>query len=131
MDDLAKLGYIASSLLLEGLDYGPEDVAVILSNSSASLDSDLRHQANIDSGRGASPAVFVYALPNVTSGEISIRHKIKGENTFFISERYDRKKMMEYASLVLAESKAEYAIVGWIDYLRGNFSADLELVGNE
>lgn len=131
MDDLAKLGYIASSLLLEGLDYGPEDVAVILSNSSASLDSDLRHQANIDLGRGASPAVFVYTLPNVTSGEISIRHKIKGENTFFISERYDRKKMMEYASLVLAESKAEYAIVGWIDYLRGNFSADLELVGNE
>ena len=61
----------------------------------------------------------------------SIRHKIKGENTFFISERFDRKKMMEYASLVLAESKAEYAIVGWIDYLRGNFSADLELVGNE
>ena len=38
---------------------------------------------------------------------------------------------MEYASLVLAESRAEYAIVGWIDYLRGNFSADLELVGNE
>ena len=128
MDDMARLGYVASSILLQGLEYGPEDIAVLLSNSSASLDSDLRHQANLDSGKGASPAVFVYTLPNVTSGEISIRHKIKGENTFFISEGYDREKMMEYASLVLAESKAGYAIVGWIDYLRGNFSADLELV---
>ncbi|MGN1046793.1 MAG: beta-ketoacyl synthase N-terminal-like domain-containing protein [Candidatus Cryptobacteroides sp.] len=128
MDDMARLGYVASSILLQGLEYGPEDIAVLLSNSSASLDSDLRHQANLDGGKGASPAVFVYTLPNVTSGEISIRHKIKGENTFFISEGYDREKMMEYASLVLAESKAGYAIVGWIDYLRGNFSADLELV---
>ncbi|MGN0189133.1 MAG: beta-ketoacyl synthase N-terminal-like domain-containing protein [Candidatus Cryptobacteroides sp.] len=128
MDDMARLGYVASSLLLQGLEYGPEDIAVLLSNSSASLDSDLRHQANLDGGRGAGPAVFVYTLPNVTSGEISIRHKIKGENTFFISGAYDRQKMMEYASLVLTESKAEYAIVGWIDYLRGDFSADLELV---
>ena len=67
MDDMSKLGYIASHLLLDGLSFSPEDMAVILQNRSASLDSDLKHLRNITEGPGASPAVFVYTLPNVAS----------------------------------------------------------------
>ena len=76
MDDMSKLGYIACHMLLEGLQFAPEEMAVILQNRNASLDSDLKHLSNITRGAGASPAVFVYTLPNVASGEISIRHRI-------------------------------------------------------
>ena len=128
MDDMSKLGYIASHLLLDGLSFSPEDMAVILQNRSASLDSDLKHLRNITEGPGASPAVFVYTLPNVASGEISIRHKIKGDNTFFISSSYDKEGMEEYARMVLASSKAKYCIVGWLEYLGGEYDADFELI---
>lgn len=128
MDDMSKLGYIASHLLLGGLSFSPEDMAVILQNRSASLDSDLKHLRNITEGPGASPAVFVYTLPNVASGEISIRHKIKGDNTFFISSSYDKEGMEEYARMVLASSKAKYCIVGWLEYLGGEYDADFELI---
>ncbi len=128
MDSLSKLGYIASHLLLDGLEYGPEDMAVVLQNRSASLDSDLRHQRNISSGPGVSPSVFVYTLPNVASGEISIRHRIKGENTFFIAGEYERGKIMDYASLVLARSKAKYCIAGWLEFLGGDYSVEMDLI---
>lgn len=128
MDDMSKLGYIAGHMLLEGLQFAPEEMAVILQNRNASLDSDLKHLSNITRGAGASPSVFVYTLPNVASGEISIRHRIKGENTFFISDRYSKVKMEDYAAMVLSSSHAKYCIVGWLDFLRGTFLADFELL---
>jgi len=128
MDDMSKLGYVASHLLVDGLEFAPEEMAVILSNSSASLDTDIRHQENISSGPGASPAVFVYTLPNVASGEISISLGIKGENTFFISREYDRDRIAEYAAAVMSRTKAKYCITGWLEFLGGKFEASLDLL---
>ena len=128
MDDMSKLGYIASHILLEGLQFSPEDMAVILQNRSSSLDSDLKHLYNITSGPGAGPAVFVYTLPNVASGEISIRHRIKGENTFFISSAYRRSDLEDYAAMVLTSSNARYCIVGWLEYMGGEYEASFELL---
>ncbi len=131
MDDMCKLGYIASHILLEGLQFSPEDMAVVLQNRSASLDSDLKHLHNILSGPGASPAVFVYTLPNVASGEISIRYRIKGENTFFISSSYRKKDLETYAAAVLSSSRAKYCIVGWLEFLGEEYEADFELLGKK
>ena len=38
---------------------------------------------------GASPALFVYTLPNIVIGEICIRHHFKGENAFFVFKQFD------------------------------------------
>lgn len=128
MDDLSKLGYVASHLLVDGTGFGPEEMAVILQNRSASLDTDIRHQENISCGPGASPAVFVYTLPNVASGEISISLGIKGENTFFISGEYGREEIIRYARSVMSRTKARYCIAGWLEFLGGRFEASLELL---
>lgn len=128
MDSLSKLGYVASHILVDGIGFAPEEMAVIFQNRSASLDTDLRHQQNISNGPGASPAVFVYTLPNVASGEISISLGIKGENTFFIAGEYDRDMLHEYAGMVLSRTKAKYCIAGWLEFLSGNFEASLELL---
>ena len=92
MDDLCKLGYVAASILFDEKDMVAgaaerRDTAIVLANEVSSLDSDMKHWEAIKNNGTASPAVFVYTLPNLVLGEICIRHKIKGENTFFITPR--------------------------------------------
>lgn len=85
MSDLCKTAYIAAEVLLQKTPtFVPTEVGIILANRSASLDTDRHHQDIIDSEgeAAAAPAVFVYTLPNVAAGELCIRHKIQGENTF-------------------------------------------------
>lgn len=130
MDSLCKLGYLAAGELLDGIEFEPEETAIVLSDSSSSMDSDLRHLETLSccGEAAASPSVFVYTLPNVVAGEICIRHKIKGENTFFISREYEPDKLREYASMVLSRNGVRYCIVGWCEYLKGEYDAVFELL---
>ena len=84
MDDLCKLGYVAAAWLLDGIEFGEEECGMVLSGMYGCLDTDMKHQQIIDKEGDAasSPAVFVYTLPNVVAGEISIRHHIKGEKEY-------------------------------------------------
>ena len=84
MDDLCKLGYVAAEYLLKDKTFAHWKWECYLPTPTSSLHTDIRHQQLIDQDgdRAASPAVFVYTLPNVVSGEICIRHKIQGETPF-------------------------------------------------
>lgn len=128
MDDLCKLGYIAAGYLLKDTNFKPEEVGIILANASSSLDTDCKHQSIIskDGDSAASPAVFVYTLSNVVLGEICIRHKIQGENTFFISRQYDPASMEEYARIVMAKGKLKACIIGWCELLQGHYQAEFK-----
>lgn len=130
MDSLSKLGYVAAEVLLDGIDYGEEDCGLILSGVYGSLDTDIRHQQIIDTetDASASPAVFVYTLPNVVEGEISIRHHIKGENTWFWSDDRSLSDVREYAALSMSAQDMKYCIVGHIDFLNGRYFAKFELL---
>ena len=130
MDSLSKLGYVAAEVLLDGIDYGEEDCGLILSGVYGSLDTDIRHQQIIDTetDASASPAVFVYTLPNVVEGEISIRHHIKGENTWFWSDDRTLSDVREYAALSMSAQDMKYCIVGHIDFLNGRYFAKFELL---
>lgn len=130
MDSLSKLGYVASEVLLDGIEYGEEDCGLILSGVYGSLDTDIRHQQIIDTetDASASPAVFVYTLPNVVEGEISIRHHIKGENTWFWSDDRTLSNVREYAVLSMSAQDMKCCIVGHIDFLNGRYFAKFELL---
>lgn len=130
MDRLSKLGYVAAEVLLDGIEYGEEDCGLILSGVYGSLDTDIRHQQIIDTetDASASPAVFVYTLPNVVEGEISIRHHIKGENTWFWSDDRSLSDVREYAALSMSAQDMKYCIVGHIDFLNGRYFAKFELL---
>lgn len=130
MDSLSKLGYVASQVLLDGIEYGEEDCGLILSGIYGSLDTDIRHQQIIDTetDASASPAVFVYTLPNVVEGEISIRHHIKGENTWFWSDDRTLSDVRDYAVLSMSAQDMKYCIVGHIDFLNGRYFAKFELL---
>lgn len=132
MDDLCKLGYVAAGYLLKETDYQPEEIGIILANASSSLDTDCKHQTLIskEGDKVASPAVFVYTLPNVVLGEICIRHKIKGENTFFVCPHYEPDSLEDYARIVMAKGKLRTCIIGWCELMDGQYQAEFKQLTN-
>ena len=130
MDDLCKLGYVAAEYLLKDKTFAPLEMGMLLANATSSLHTDIRHQQLIDQDgdRAASPAVFVYTLPNVVSGEICIRHKIQGENTFFITKAYQPEKLERYARIVMQKGKLNYCIIGWCELLKNTYKAVFKLI---
>ncbi len=130
MDDFCKLGYVASAWAFDGLEYGEEECGLILSGNYGCLDTDIRHQEIIDAegDSSASPAVFVYTLPNVVAGEISIRHHIKGENTWFWSDDSTMSDLRKYAGLAVKSQNLKYCAIGHFDFLKGEYFAKFEVL---
>ncbi|MEI6883188.1 MAG: 3-oxoacyl-ACP synthase [Bacteroidota bacterium] len=133
MDSLSKLGFMSAELLLRHEKpgrYEPGSLAVVLANSSSSLDTDLIHQNSIRnrSAYFPSPSVFVYTLANIVIGEICIRHGLKGENAFLISETYNPQQLCQYASEIIDNHRAEACICGWVELMGNDFRAMTVLV---
>lgn len=133
MDSLARLGFVASELLLG--EESPrrtdcEDRAVILFNRSGSLADDVEYQKTIEEvGFFPSPAVFVYTLPNIVTGEIAIRNKYYGETSFYVLEDKDEKVMKEIVGQAFQDPVTESAIAGWLECSDPeHFEAELYLV---
>lgn len=131
MDDLCKLAYVASCELLAGRrpDCPAERIGVVLANRNASLDSDMRHQAVIDAddGSGASPAVFVYTLPNIMLGQIAIKHGLKGESTFFAFPDKSCNFIRKYAEGLIAQGRMDAVVWGWCELCGGEYDCELTL----
>ena len=68
--------------------FGGENTAIVLMNRSASLCNDLHYCKTILDKEHyfPSPALFVYTLPNIVTGEIAIRNKFYGESIFYICD---------------------------------------------
>jgi len=139
MDNLAKLAFMSSELLLRGMDiqdrYKPLELGIVLVNSSSTLDTDDRYFKTIidKSNYFPSPAVFVYTLPNIMVGEISIRNKIMGENITFVAEKYDPPYLYDYVNILLSENRIRSCICGWVEFDRegSDYESFLYLIERE
>ncbi|HEX6224434.1 MAG TPA: beta-ketoacyl synthase N-terminal-like domain-containing protein [Chryseolinea sp.] len=129
MDASSKLGFLAAEMLLKDIsireEYKSSEVAVILANAHASLDTDFRYFESMKTM--ASPALFVYTLANIVAGEICIRHGIKGENAFFVWPNFDPAQMHQYVEAVLSSPKTKACIAGWVDVMGGQHDVFLYL----
>lgn len=129
MDTLSKLGFIASELLLNvesdhtGVPrFQPsEERGVIMGNRSASIVNDLEYEKTIQKENYfPSPALFVYTLPNIVTGEIAIRNKYFGESGFYVVDNLD--VLMD----VVRASDLHSGIVGWVECRsRDDFDAEV------
>lgn len=135
MDNLSKLAFLAADVLLksENLSEEENNIALIFSNKASSLGTDRKHQAAIenDAEYFPSPAVFVYTLPNICLGEISIKHRLYSENSFFIFDRFNAEHLQLYANSLLRSGKAEKVLCGWVDLDENSYEAFLYLVEKE
>jgi hypothetical protein len=123
MDMLCQTGFIASELLLRGKELQglPEETGIIISCANSSLDTDLRYEASLETN--ASPALFVYTLPNILIGELSIRHRIKGESACFVFDIFDAAFQADYINGLLETGKIKSCVSGWADYYDGTAEA--------
>lgn len=128
MDSLSKLAFLTSEILLKDRDNSR--TALVFANKSSSLDTDFTYQKSINSPEEyfPSPAVFVYTLPNICTGEISIRHQLHTENAFFVLEDYDEDFLTQYAKQLIESGKADAALCGWVEIFQDNYKAFVYLL---
>ena len=141
MDTLSKVGYLASELLIkeigesrmEGEEY-TSGRAIVLFGTTASLCADLNYQETIQNEDNyyPSPALFVYTLPNIVTGEIAIRNHYRGETEFLVVERFDAMQMSFQIQCAFQDKTTESVLAGWVDSTdNDNFSSFFTLVDRE
>lgn len=131
MDSLCKLGFLASELLLGSLSAEQkENASIILFNKNGSLITDRNYQQTIsDSNYFPSPALFVYTLANIITGEIAIRHKIYGETSFYILPNKDEEVMERMVKNIFLTSHPTFVLTGWVDYENENeYLAEIKII---
>ncbi|MCM4169030.1 hypothetical protein KCTC52924_00205 [Arenibacter antarcticus] len=136
MDALSKLGFLAADIILKSTQKEPDlerNTALVFSNSASSLDTDRKHQKSIQDKDNyfPSPAVFVYTLPNICLGEISIKHKLYSENSFFIFNHINTGYLFDYANNLILSNKADEVLCGWVNCDGEDYEAFVYLVSTE
>lgn len=121
MDRLCKAGIMGAEQLLKDYDFDRENVkadwGIILMNAASSLDNDRHYQETIsEDNYYPSPAVFVYTLANIVTGEIAIRHKIGGESSFYVMQSKDESLLNELVAQAFTSTPdLTHLICGWVN----------------
>ena len=136
MDGLSKLVFLASEMIFKDDKnrFEPnESIAVICFNRSSSLDIDTQYQATIRNNEEyfPSPSLFVYTLPNIVTGEISIRNKFLGETSFYICREFDAKQMAEIVKNAFLDTTTTTVLATWIEDFEGKNEVFMMLIENE
>ncbi len=135
MDPLCKLGFLAVEKLLTNgnllSDDDPNETrAVVLFSKHGSMADDKAYEETIrrEDEYFPSPAVFVYTLSNIVTGEIAIRHGYHGETSCYILEEKDWNLMEKIILTTFQDKGIKSVIGGWVDYQdEQHFEADLKL----
>lgn len=120
MDSLCKWAWLGAECLLkkpdgawlyEGCD--KQKIAVALATRDGCMEVDHRF---LDSMQHlASPALFVYTLPNIMLGEICIRHGFKGEQLCLIQEDFLPDEMLFWAKDTCRNHGTTHCLFGWLN----------------
>lgn len=135
MDILSKWAWLGTELLLnpdgnsiyQGID--KSKVAVVLQTGHGCLDVDKKYRASMDDV--ASPALFVYTLPNIMLGEICIRHGFKGEQLCMLSEQLDTQELTFWVNDLLNNRGMDACLCGWVDAYEDNKEVSLFWVSKD
>ncbi len=141
MDTLSKAGFVASELLIKELGehrLGSEEFAqgraIVLFGATASLCADRNYQETIQDKDNyyPSPALFVYTLPNIVTGEIAIRNHWRGETSFYVTEAPDAAQMAFHLACAFQDQATDSILAGWVDSSRNDdFQAFMTVVRRE
>lgn len=117
MDMLSKMSILMMETWLQHSESGlPLDnrTAIIFANSTSSKRTDLLfEQSRRESA--ASPSLFVYTLPNISIGEVSIKYKWTGESIFLLLPSFDFEAFQEMIVSFGQYPEIKQFICGWIE----------------
>lgn len=135
MDNLSKLAFLTSELILKKVVQNDQEnnIAIVFANQASSLDTDVKYQNSIQNKNNyfPSPAVFVYTLPNICVGEISIKHQLQTENAFFVFDEFNAEFLVNYANQLIQSSKAEKVLCGWVEFYQENYKSFVYLADKQ
>jgi hypothetical protein len=134
MDNLSKLAFLADFLLKDFISESLDQenrIQLIFANSGSSQRTDQRFIDSYSNLGSPSPSLFVYTLPNILTGELSIRHKWYGENCFFIEEEFNVDFFMDQIQFSFNRGN-NLCLCGWVESIDGGSEESfLFLVSNE
>lgn len=119
MDMLSKLAFLAFEILTRdsGSSISGTKTAILLTNRHSTIDDDTKYLQSITGENYfPNPALFVYTLPNVMIGEISIRKNIKGETLFVSTDRFSGETIENCLDSMIFEN----CLTGFIEYENEN-----------
>lgn len=132
MDLMCKSAFIAAEFISKSHNFQGTQTALLFSNRNGSWVSDEKHTESIYTEDSmASPAVFVYTLPNIALGEISIRHQLLSENLFLIFDKFSPENLIPYSEYLIQNQKAEQVLAGWVEVEKDKLDVLLYLVQKE
>jgi len=118
MDPLSQLAFLGTENMLlshkEIKAYGDDEIALLFCNKTSSLHTDLAYTDSYKNQGAPSPSLFVYTLPNICIGEVSIRNKWYGENMFSVLPEFDGKYFTQHPDMLLDED-TQACLCGWIE----------------
>jgi hypothetical protein len=124
MDLLSKWAWLGAEALLKDVNetaaYDEADrnkTAIVIATTNGCLDVDRRFAETLRTV--PSPALFVYTLPNIMLGEISIRHGFKGEQLCEVQEYFDTTKMLLWVEDLFQNHDTTHCLFGWADAVDG------------
>ena len=126
MDKLSKLGYLGTEMLTNG-NIQDKETALVFANSASCLETDEAYAESMN--EFPSPSLFVYTLPNIMLGEISIRHQLRSENVFFVSEEFDPGLFVDYVRSLFQQGKTENVLCGWVNLHNNDYDVFLWEIG--
>lgn len=133
MDILCKLGFLLTEIMVRGEAgrFVPRrDRAVLMFSRNGSFCNDRNYGDSME--EYPSPALFVYTLPNIVTGEIAIRNKYAGETSAFVMEDFNPELFVRTVEEAFQDRETEEAVCGWIDCRGdGDFDAFAFLVGRD
>jgi hypothetical protein len=124
MDLLSRVAFLASEMIIpKEIQEDKDHIAAVISTTSGCLDVDKK----FDESRQtlASPALFVYTLPNIMLGEICIRNGFKGEQMCTIAEDANAEWFDFYVGDLLQNRGTEACLCGYVEATEHKLSATL------
>lgn len=130
MDNLSKLAFVTCDKLIEQETLietlSPFEKGLVFSTADGCLDTDEKYFQSTHNI--PSPALFVYTLPNIAAGELSIRHGLKGETATFIFDEFNPEFQAKYVQSLFKEKNLKACISGWANFYDKSAEAFFYLV---
>jgi len=133
MDALSKMAILALTFLQRSVDFSQfsdDGISLIFANSNSSGATDNKFISSYTESGNPSPSLFVYTLPNIVTGELSIKNKWYGENIFLINDVFSPELYLEQINFNFNKG-AESCLCAWVDDREKHEECILFLVTND
>jgi len=132
MDRNSKLVSIAAApfFTAEGIitKYPKDRIGMVIMGTHGSMETDQRYLDQLLAENHASPGLFVYTLPNIAMGELSIQHGLHGSGLCLLSEAPDVGQLRDACEILLRDHDMEAVICGWANIFAGSAVATFMVV---